>query len=214
MRRIISLYKKCKKSDSSFILVLIRLLTTRLFYGKTMLIHQHAEIKGLKNIEVKGVLEIGIGYVGFAHRLDKTYLNINGKLKINGNYSIERGCRLDIGENAVVTIGKGGYINCNTNLIIMHKLVIGDNCSISWNCQFLDEDFHEVSYLGKQTNDPSIIIGNHVWIGCGVKIYKGTVIPNGCVIASDSIVKGIFHVENALIGGSPARVIKENVDWK
>lgn len=52
-----------------------------------------------------------------------------------------------------------------------------------------------------------------MWIGCGVKIYKGTVIPEGCVIASDTIVKGVFEIENSLIGGNPARVIKENIKW-
>lgn len=101
------------------------------------------------------------------HKTDKTYLHINGKLRIKGKYSIGRGCRFDIGENAVVTIGNGGYMNCNVK-----------------------------------------------WIGCGVKIYKGTVIPNGCVIASDSIVKGVFHVENSLIGGNPAKVIKEGITWQ
>ena len=96
----------------------------------------------------------------------------------------------------------------------MHELVIGDNCAISWDCQFLDEDFHNISYSGKRKVENSIIIGDNVWIGCGVKIYKGTVIPNGCVIASDSIVKGAFYVENSLIGGNPAKTIKENIEWK
>lgn len=105
-------------------------------------------------------------------------------------------------------------MNSNTSLIIMHSLKIGDNCVISWNCQFLDEDFHEINYVGKRKNENSIVIGNNVWIGCGVKIYKGTIIPNGCVIASDSIIKGVFSVENALIGGNPARLIKEGIEWK
>ncbi len=214
MRQILNLYEKCKKSDSLFIIVLYRFIFNRLFYGKTLLLHQKVRIKGVKNIDASELIEIGIGYVGFIHKTDKTYLNINGKLKISGRYSIGRGCRFDIGENAVVTIGNGGYMNSNTNLIIMHNLNIGDNCAISWDCQFLDEDFHEISYPGKRQIESTINIGNNVWIGCGTKIYKGTIIPNGCVIASDSIVKGIFHIKNSLIGGNPAKVIKENIDWK
>ena len=96
----------------------------------------------------------------------------------------------------------------------MHKLDIGDNCAISWDCQFLDEDFHEISYSDKHKTENAIIIGDNVWIGCGVKIYKGTVIPRGCVLASDSVVKGKFHIENSIIGGNPAKVIKENIEWK
>ncbi|MBG6109882.1 acetyltransferase-like isoleucine patch superfamily enzyme [Flavobacterium sp. CG_9.10] len=97
----------------------------------------------------------------------------------------------------------------------MHNLTIGDNCTISWDCQFLDEDFHEICYQGKkQQQNNSISIVNNVWIGCGVKIYKGAVIPSGRVIASNSIVKGIFTSKNTLIGGNPAKVVKEDISWK
>ena len=57
-------------------------------------------------------------------------------------------------------------------------------------------------------------IGNNVWSGCGVKIYKGTVIPDNCVIASNSIVKGVFKEENSLIGGNPASIIAQITDCK
>jgi acetyltransferase-like isoleucine patch superfamily enzyme len=214
MKQFIEFYKKCKKSDCNFILILIRLIIIKIFYNKILLLHQHVKIKGLKHIESKEKIEVGIAYVGFMHKTDKTYLNINGKLRIKGKYVIGRGCRIDIGKNAEISIGEGGYINANTFLIIAHKLTIGDNCAISWNCQFLDEDFHEISYLGKQKLNNSILIGNNVWIGSGVKIYKGTIIPDGCVVASDSVVKGVFHIKNSLIGGVPAKMIKENIHWK
>jgi acetyltransferase-like isoleucine patch superfamily enzyme len=178
-----------------------------------LFLHQGVRLKGVKNIETTDRLEIGINYVGFIHKTDKTLLNIKGKLKLNGNYSIGRGCRFDIGKNAVVSIGKGGYTNCNTTFIIMHRLTIGDNCAISWDCQFLDEDFHKIIYDGKKESNNSIVIGNNVWIGCGVKIYKSTIIPNGCVIASNSVVKGKFSLENTIIGGNPAKVIKKGVIW-
>jgi acetyltransferase-like isoleucine patch superfamily enzyme len=143
-----------------------------------------------------------------------TVINVNGTLNINGDYSIGKGCRIDIGKYGIIEIGNGGYLNANSNFIIMHKLTIGDNCAISWNCQILDEDFHEITYNGQSTSDNRIVIGNNVWIGSGVKIYKGTTIPNGCVIASDSIVKGRFLQQNTLIGGHPAKVLKENITWK
>lgn len=208
------LYKQCKKSESNLILVLMRYIFHRFYYGKILLLHPKVTVKGLRNIEAKEKIEVGIGYIGFSHKTDKTYLNINGKLKISGEYNIGRGCRFDIAENAVVTIGNGGFINCNTNLLIRHYLEIGDNCIISWGCQFLDDNLHEISYQGRKKRGNSIIIGDNVWIGCGVKIYNGTVIPDGCVIASDSIVKGIFNVEKSLIGGNPARIIKENIEWE
>jgi acetyltransferase-like isoleucine patch superfamily enzyme len=214
MKQFKALYKKCRRSNSSFLIVILRLVFYRIIYNKIFLLHQNVKINGVKNIDAKERVEIGMGYVGFIHKSDKTLLNIKGKLSIAGKYNIGRGCSFEIGRNASVSIGREGYINCNTNIIIMHSLVIGDECAISWNCQFLDEDFHSITYTGKKETENSINIGNKVWIGCGVKIYKGTVIPNGCVIASDSIVKGSFVKENCLIGGNPAKVLKEDIHWQ
>ena len=214
MRRFITLYQLSKTSGSIFLLFFFKFLVCKI-KGKNIVAHHKTKIVGLKNIETSGRVKIGIDYVGFMNNSDKTYLNINGKIIFNGNYSIGKGCRFDIGKNAIVSIGKGGYVNPNTTFIIMHGLKIGNNCSISWNCQFLDEDFHTIDYQGKPENNLNdITIGNNVWIGCNTKIYKGVQIPDGCVITSDSVVKHRFYEENVLIAGNPARVIKRNISWK
>lgn len=210
----ISLYKKSKKADSNFLVTLLFRFFYEQFYGKNFVLHHNVSIRGAGNIVTTDRLDIGMSYIGFMHKTDRTYLNIQGKLKLNGPYSIGRGCRFDIAEKAVMSVGKGGYINANSTFIIMHGLTIGDNCVISWDCQFLDEDFHAIEYEGKMISSNEITIGDNVWIGCGVKIYKGTVIPDGCVIAANSVVRGVFTKQNTLIGGHPARVIKENVNWK
>ncbi|MEW5676301.1 acyltransferase [Flavobacterium enshiense] len=176
--------------------------------------HHKVLIKGLSNIETNDKLEIGMRYVGFSDKRDTTLLNVKGKLMFSGNYSIGRGCRFDIGSNAKVLIGKGGYVNPNTTFIIMHGLTIGDNCAISWDCQFLDEDFHAIVYAGMKEKSNEIVIGNNVCIGCGVKIYKGSVIPDGSVIAANSVVRGVFTEQKVLIAGHPAKVIKNDVSWK
>jgi len=214
MKALHILYRKCLKSDTNFVLALIRLIYIRLIFKKTFLLHQKVIMKGIRNIQAYEKIEIGVEYVGFMHREEKTYLNISGKLIFKGNYKIGRGCRFDVGEDATVIIGKGGYVNCNTSIIIMNKLIIGNDCAISWNCQFLDNDFHTISYANKKEISNSIEIGDHVWIGSGVKIYKGTKILDGCVIASDSVVKKAFDKKNCLIGGNPAKILVENIQWK
>lgn len=210
---ITKLFKKCRRTGTSFILLIIRFFYYKL-RKKNILAHQRVSIKGLDNIETGGLLSIGFEYVGFTHRSDVTLLNINGRLKIKGKYSIGRGSRLDIGTGATVTIGENGFINPFALIIIMHHLEIGDQCAISWNCQFLDSDFHEISYPGKKTSGNGIKIGNNVWVGANVNIYKGTIIPNGTVIAANSVVRGVFTEENTLIAGSPAKVIKRDVKWE
>ncbi len=212
--RIARIYKICKESDSNFYIVLFNFLRYKIKYRKNILAHERVIIYGAKNIKSNTVLQVGLGNAKFVHEHDVTYLNISGSLFFKGNHTIGRGCRFDIAQGAEMVVGRNGYINANTSFIINHKLVIGDDCAISWNCQFLDEDFHTIEYDGKVDKPNEIELGNHIWVGCDVKIYKGTVIPDGCVIAAGSVVRGNFTEKNALIGGNPAKIIKQNVLWK
>ena len=59
----------------------------------------------------------------------------------------------------------------------------------------------------------AIAIGNHVWIGCKSTILKGVTIGDGSVIAAGSLVNRNVPA-HVLVGGVPAKILKENVDWK
>lgn len=212
--KLFKLYRLCRKSDTSFIVLIFRYIVYKL-RGKEILAHHKSIIKGIENIETKAILHIGTSYFGFVHKNDITYLNVQGKLKANGNVSIGRGCRFDIGEKAIVQIGNNSSINPFSTFIIQHNLEIGRNCLISWSCQFLDEDFHKLEYEGKREdalND--IVIKDNVWIGSKVSVMKGTYIASGSVVASNSVVKGVFQEENVLIAGNPAKIVKRNISWE
>lgn len=194
-------------------MVFIKTLLCKVVYRKNIIAHPQFKIKGIKNIYSQGILSVGLSYNGTDYPRDKTFLNIEGEFNIKSDYSIGRGCRFHIGINASISIGNGGYLNSKCNLIIMHKLTIGDNCIIAWNCQFLDEDFHHINYEEKKEIDNAIYIGNKVWIGCGVSVFKGSYIPNGCVVAANSIIINKFKEENCLRGRNPARILKRNINW-
>lgn len=210
------LYKRYKnKTDCNLFYVLVKFIYYKLVHNKHIIAHRKVKINGIENIELKGSLEIGVNPFGILLNTDPTFINVKGKLKINSShYSIGRGCRIDIGENAIVEIGEKGHITAFTNMIISNKLVIGDDCAISWDCQFLDDDHQEIFYPDKKQKKNGIIIGNHVWIGSGAQIYKGTQIADGCVVAANSVVRGDFDTPNSIIGGNPARLIKTGVKWK
>ena len=211
--RIIKLWNDCRQVKTSFPLVLARHFFYKL-HKKNIVSSNKVTIYGLKNIHTKGLLKIGMSYIGFMNCHDRTFLNIKGKIEFRDNFTIGKGCRFDIGRNAIA-IFEGGYVNPNTIFVIMHGITVGRGCALSWGCQFIDEDFHSLGYSGESTSDShKIVIGSHVWIGNNVTVLKGSVIPDGCVVAGGSVVNTRFHLKNALIAGTPARIIRENIEWE
>ncbi len=214
MNELLKLYRKCRNTESNFLVCVLFYFWYKL-QNKDILRHHKTVIKGINNIQTSGLLQIGTTQVGFSSRNDLTLLNVSGKLTVKGSFTIGRGCRLDIGKDAIVTLGKGGFINPFSKIIIQHGLEIGENCYISWDCQFLDEDFHSIDYPGKNNShkDRRIYIGDHVWIGSNVTVLKGSKIANGSVVAANSLVNSTFTDENVLLAGNPARIIKRDITW-
>ena len=65
--------------------------------------------------------------------------------------------------------------------------------------------------LGQHTN---ICVGNHVWLSAYTHILKNSSIPDGSVVAYHSVVMKKFEGEKLLIGGYPAKIISDCVEWK
>ena len=124
--------------------------------------------------------------------------------------SIGRGARIAVGENAILKIGSHTYLSDDCFISSSTQVVIGANCAISWQVQIFDDDGHGA--LGKNTQAP-IKIGERVWIGARAIILKGSEIGDNCIVAAGAVVKGKFP-SGCLIGGVPARVLRENVKWK
>jgi acetyltransferase-like isoleucine patch superfamily enzyme len=203
------------KSKGEFLFNAIR--TTLLYLaGKAIIAHHKVRFKRLKNVEVMHgkTLVVGLFPNEFGAPSDVTFINVAGKLSVMGNFDIGRGARISIGGNAIVTLASG-FINNNAIFAIEHKLVIGNDCAIGWNVQIMDDDYHDLVFEGRQpVANNGVTIGEHVWIGSNVTMLKNTVIPNGCVVAAGSLVNQKFDEPNCLIGGSPARVLRKNVQWK
>lgn len=64
------------------------------------------------------------------------------------------------------------------------------------------------------TMNGEVIIGKHVWIGAFAHFLKGSSIPDNCVASYRSLVTREFTNENVIIGGTPAKEIKEIVVWE
>lgn len=115
-------------------------------------------------------------------------------------------------EKSKFEIGANTYFTGRCHIECENEIRIGSDCAISWGCTIIDSDHHTLNYVNRKKKKNSVKIGNNVWIGCNSTILKGTSIGNGTVIAAGSIVSGNFPAK-ALIGGNPAKILKENIEW-
>lgn len=118
-------------------------------------------------------------------------------------------CRLRIGRDT--TIGGAGIFLEESNTAIE----IGRDCMFGRNISLATTDFHSITDLeGRRTNPPAdILIGDHVWIGYGADMEKGVSIARDSIVAAHAVVTKQFSRPNVIIGGLPARIIKENINW-
>lgn len=93
---------------------------------------------------------------------------------------------------------------------------VGADCMFSSQVHITTTDSHSVLDAGtKQRINPAgdVIIGDHVWVGAGVRILKGVRVGDNSVIGAGSIVTKDIPC-NTVVAGIPARVIKEGVTWE
>lgn len=172
----------------------------------------------IESAQIKmGMIRIGYGGVGiFDRKYSRTIWQNNGGMVIfKGKASIGHGSRLSINEKGILTFGNNLNITAETQIICSKSISFGRDVLISWQCLFMDTDFHKV-YKNDvlKNNDKSINIGNHVWIGCRNTILKGVEIVDNCIIAANSNVIKSIKQENSIIAGNPAKVIESGIKWE
>lgn len=162
---------------------------------------------------------VRIGWGGTAGRESgkKNYLllNKNATLKFNGRCTMSSGISLilDLGS---LEIGDNFFCNKNCTISCNDKITIGDDALFGWNIELLDSDNHKVIHKGSKEicDHGQIQIGNHVWVASFSHILKNSAVPDGSIVAYNSLVTKCFEGKNLLLGGSPAKVIEEQIEWK
>ena len=151
----------------------------------------------------------------------KSYLGIyhNGKIVFKGNANIAPHSSIYV-SNSVLSFGKCFKSNNGCKFSCVEGIFIGNYCLLGGGVSIRDSDGHRVgcyNEIGKKIehkNKDRIIIGNHVWIANKVDILKGVKIPDDCIIAYRSLLIDEFEQSSTLIGGIPARCIKNKMWWK
>lgn len=154
-------------------------------------------------------------------RLSGTNFDIKGnnnRIIIHDNCSIHSSDFVVLSNNTTIELNKdttcgGALFACieeNT------QIIIGEDCMLAYKIELRTGDGHNVldnNTKEKINKGKSIKIGNHVWMGTYVKILKGSVIKDNSVVALGSIVTKPFTECNCIVGGTPAKIIKRNINW-
>jgi len=129
------------------------------------------------------------------------------------------GLKLEIkADNCTFTVGeKTGFMGTEVAMQENNsKIIVGSDCIIAKETRIYCSDFHAIIDLDKNlpfNQGKEIVIGNHVWLGEGVKILKNTHITDNVIIGTNSLVTKDLNTSNALYAGTPATLKKTNVNW-
>lgn len=181
------------------------------FYKLKCFVAPSAKIQCRQKIKTHGFLMVGKNCIINA-------LSVNG-IEFGNGVSIGRGTSIEC-TGSIKQLGKGLKVGNNVGLGDMCHygcaggIEIGDNTIVgiyvtmhSENHNFADPD---IPIRLQGVNHKGIQIGKNCWIGAKATILDGSVIGNGCIVAAGAVVTGQFP-DNCIIGGVPAKIIKQRI---
>jgi acetyltransferase-like isoleucine patch superfamily enzyme len=166
------------------------LIAGRVVYRSPPICNQKTILTGLGQIAFGDNCVLGYKLGGF-HR--------GGTVELQARY-----------KNATITMGDCVATNNNVFICAANNIEIGDYARIGQYVTMMDFEPHgikpgdrsDVGEIGE------IVIGTNVWVGNNVTILKNSVIGNNTIVATGAVVSGIYPA-NVIIGGVPAKIIKE-----
>ena len=161
-------------------------------------------------IILKAPLITGIKQVKHSKMETRIWLENNSEIVVNGQFSVFGNSYIRVVKGGKLIIN-GGFINENVQITVGDVVEIGEGFTCGRDVVIRSFDGHTIEKEGYTVSAP-IKIGKHVWVGQGATILKGVTIGDGAIIAAGAIVTSDVPAK-AIVGGVPAKVIQDNVNW-
>jgi acetyltransferase-like isoleucine patch superfamily enzyme len=112
---------------------------------------------------------------------------------------------LTIGDKVV--LGRDNTFNCYLDIEVGDSTIIADWVYI---CDFdhVTEDLH-VPIKDQGIVKSPVRIGPDTWVGVKASVLRGAFIGRGTVVAAHAVVRDGTYPDHAILGGTPARVLKD-----
>lgn len=183
-----------------------------LFYGKCECLKIGKLILEIPETNIKlGIIKIGLKFDIGTESPSGAMINHKGTIIFKGSGVFGNGFRLFGDSRSVFIIGHNFVLNGNINVRCEKRIQIGTCFSCSWDTKICDTDYHYIENIETNFTEPKslpIVIGNCVWVGQGVTISKGAVIPDWTIISQHSLVNQVYKLPPyCVIGGFPARLL-------
>jgi acetyltransferase-like isoleucine patch superfamily enzyme len=145
------------------------------------------------------------GRINFEFWFKQKVLNLGGNKKaywpVHSTSTVYDAKNILVGIDAYPGIMKGCYIQGKGGISI------GDYTQIAPNVAIVSAN-HDVYDTRKHIPAP-VTIGKYCWIGVGAKIMPGVTLGDWTIVAAGAVVTKSFPDGFCVIGGVPARVIKQ-----
>ena len=181
--------------------------------GRALLMNKSrtvVQIDGGANIMLNQSLTTGVKQVKKSRMETRILVENCGSLQVDGSFTVSAGSYVRVVPKGRLIL-HGGFINENVQITVGDIVEIGDDFTCGRDVVIRSYDGHTIEQEGYRISEP-ITIGNHVWVGQGATILKGVTIGDGAIIAAGALVTKDVPA-HCIVGGVPARVIRENVKW-
>lgn len=161
------------------------------------------------SMDIGSRLHLGARWPRFSSLPSLLKMDERARLSVDGDFRFFTGHVIAIATDARLRVGSG-YMNHGGMIDCFGEITIGENALIGPQVVIRDSDNHTPPGGGPMT--APVHIGNRVWIGQRAMILKGVSIGDGAVIAAGAVVTRDVPART-MVGGVPARVLRENVTW-
>lgn len=128
-----------------------------------------------------------------------------------GTYRMCYGAYIEVVNGGKLTIGQGAA-NVGLTIMCAKEVTIGNGVRIGRNVSIRDYNGAHVIISDTYVNHAPVHIEDHVWLCTGCTIMPGVTIGEGSVVAANAVVTKSVP-PRSLVAGTPAKVIKSDIEW-